>query len=371
MIKWSQCLLAMLICIWPATAQSSGLCQGSAPAKSQMTASLHTHYDKTILLLSGKFDPAAASRVNGHIGRSNTYDEVWMCSNGGRVSQGMAIGRKLASERATVRVPSGFSCVSSCTIAFLGGFVRIIEPDAQYIVHASSSFSAIDPSETRVLDCLAPGAAAVCEQMNKAAPPAARCGSRAQYEDPNGTCLVYDPTSPGRQRRQLGYRYMALFTMPVTENMIQVVVDQISQGDVSYTLTLLKYYQEMLLSGQTRYIRGSAYDRLERNFSLLGIYNPSNYGRDARFLADDVRAINNAEITDRVAIWQSILTDAELNVQRQMVEYIQKNNLSFGPASKDAINILDAMLLCQIQTLCRLKQEEATALGIHNVFDAE
>ncbi len=68
------------------------------------------------------------------------YDEVWLASGGGNLDEGIAVGEVLRRAQATVRVPSGYRCVSSCTVAFLGGVFRYVDPDATYQVHAASRF---------------------------------------------------------------------------------------------------------------------------------------------------------------------------------------------------------------------------------------
>jgi hypothetical protein len=69
------------------------------------------------------------------------YDEVWLISGGGDVEAGIGIGRALRRHRMTVRVPKGYDCVSSCTIAFMGGLFRFIDEGATYQVHSASSVS--------------------------------------------------------------------------------------------------------------------------------------------------------------------------------------------------------------------------------------
>lgn len=83
------------------------------------------------------------------------YDEVWLLSGGGQVSAGIGVARVLRARGAFVRVPSasavvasqgattfngGGFCASSCTIAFMGGALRVVDPGAQYILHSPSSF---------------------------------------------------------------------------------------------------------------------------------------------------------------------------------------------------------------------------------------
>ncbi len=86
--------------------------------------------------------------------RSGSYDEVWLFSDGGDLDQGLEVGRVLREQQMAVRVPNiirvrqaiswpqpteEVSCVSSCTVAFMGGVLRNIDNDATYQVHSASA----------------------------------------------------------------------------------------------------------------------------------------------------------------------------------------------------------------------------------------
>lgn len=79
--------------------------------------------------------------------------EVWLRSGGGHVTAGYGIGKVLRDARAVVRVPSAGrlaeagarlarnrapSCISACTVAFMGGLFRYVDEQATYQVHAAS-----------------------------------------------------------------------------------------------------------------------------------------------------------------------------------------------------------------------------------------
>jgi hypothetical protein len=68
------------------------------------------------------------------------YDEIWLASGGGNANEGLLVGEVLRRFQATVRVPARQSCVSACTVAFLGGVFRFIDEGATYEVHAASMF---------------------------------------------------------------------------------------------------------------------------------------------------------------------------------------------------------------------------------------
>lgn len=337
-----------------------------------MKASSFNHNGKRILVLAGGFDEGAAQRVGSSVKQTQSYDEVWLCSGGGYVSEGMALGRSLSAARATVRVPGGFRCVSSCTIAFLGGFVRIIEPESRYIVHASSSFLRDDYiAQPTSFDCSGDLAQKLCGALVQVySEPKFRCRSLEQLKDRTQTCLILDPFADSGYREFIYIRFLAFVLFPEPGLLARELAHQIVVEEVDSTVDLLRYYQEMLLSGDTRHVRVSRYNDLKRQFKPLSVYDTSNRGQDSRSWEDDFKVLGNSEIDGRILLWQSILTDSELTAKRQLIDYIKSNALTFGPASGDAIKILDAMVVCQIQTLCRLSREEAAAIGIDNAFDA-
>jgi hypothetical protein len=83
------------------------------------------------------------------------YDEVWLASGGGNLDEGVGVGEVLRRFQATVRVPPGQSCVSSCTVAFLGGVFRYIDDGATYEVHAASRFLEADPDGRNMKELVA------------------------------------------------------------------------------------------------------------------------------------------------------------------------------------------------------------------------
>jgi hypothetical protein len=81
------------------------------------------------------------------------FEEAWLFSGGGDLHSGVAIGQLLRAARLTVRVPSvervqaampwpspdtHVRCVSSCTVAFMGGFFRFLDAGSTYEVHSAS-----------------------------------------------------------------------------------------------------------------------------------------------------------------------------------------------------------------------------------------
>ena len=374
--KLVSCLFIGVICLGAASAQTKAECDDAAYGASIMTASEHTHHDKRILMLSGEFDRGAHDRVEDDIRNTRRYDEVWMCSPGGNVEQGKRIGVELVKARATVRVPGNFRCVSSCTIAFLGGFIRIIEPEAKYLVHASSGFRVTNINTVVPLNCATLESEQICKLLIALANSASlNCRSVEDLQDPTVNCALYDETR-FRGGKFIAFRLGLLDTLPINERLLRIVTDNLAAQQVGYTADLMMYYQQMLLGRSKPGDLESRYAQIQNRFTPLSIYDPANYdptnfGTKARTLSNDIRQLNTAKKEGRYQIWQSIFTNIELTVQRQFVEYIQDNKLSFGPASGDALKIMDAMLVCQIQSVCQLEVEHAKDLGIHNVFDAQ
>ena len=91
------------------------------------------------------------------------YDEVWLASGGGVLDEGLAIGEVLRRFQMTVRVPPGRQCVSSCTVAFLGGAFRFIDEGATYEVHAASLFLDTDLDDPWMKDVAADPPAGLVE----------------------------------------------------------------------------------------------------------------------------------------------------------------------------------------------------------------
>jgi hypothetical protein len=97
-----------------------------------------------------RFHPSDTQTLAGYW-RQGPFDEVWLLSGGGAVVAGVGIAKDLRAHAQAVRVPgvarlrkAGMvptrdpMCVSSCTIAFMGGQFRSIDEGATYQVHSAS-----------------------------------------------------------------------------------------------------------------------------------------------------------------------------------------------------------------------------------------
>ena len=115
-----------------------------------------------VLLISGGFCHDQDLRGIGNAIRLGSHDEVWLDSPGGSVGKGFELGRLLRLNGQFVRVASGRNvlkgrdryCVSSCTIAFLGGILRDVDEDADFRVHIYSAHSMLKDDEGNKLATL-------------------------------------------------------------------------------------------------------------------------------------------------------------------------------------------------------------------------
>ncbi|MCB1896176.1 MAG: hypothetical protein H6945_14305 [Zoogloeaceae bacterium] len=82
--------------------------------------------------------PGDAAMLERYL-QSGRFSEIWLDSGGGNLMEGMRIGRVLRRYKTFVRVPRGARCVSSCTVAFLGGVIRTVDAGATYEVHSYSA----------------------------------------------------------------------------------------------------------------------------------------------------------------------------------------------------------------------------------------
>ena len=95
--------------------------------------------DRNCAESESSFFQGDAERLTRELTGKN-YDEIWLASGGGDLDEGIGIGEVLRRFQATVRVPPGHQCVSSCTVAFLGGVFRYLDEVGTYEVHAASRF---------------------------------------------------------------------------------------------------------------------------------------------------------------------------------------------------------------------------------------
>lgn len=106
---------------------------------------------------SEKGYPGDAAVFQAVLGK-NRVDEIWLNSNGGQVYAALEMAPILRASHLPIRVPGPQTllqarlpvkaypevrCVSSCTVLFMGGYLRSIDPEATYEVHSASGFQGL------------------------------------------------------------------------------------------------------------------------------------------------------------------------------------------------------------------------------------
>lgn len=112
----------------------------SAPWQERMHYEVRQVGQSKVFVATGAIEANSATEFAGALTSAGVVDEVWLASPGGVVNEGLAIGRLLRRSGLIVRISNGSACVSSCTLAFLGGAIRVVDPDAYYGVHMFSIF---------------------------------------------------------------------------------------------------------------------------------------------------------------------------------------------------------------------------------------
>ena len=343
-------------------------CDSEAFSAAKLSARFVSVGQTKVLFLSGIIDGDAYSRVGSKIRQTGSYSEVWLCSPGGNVEAGKKIGRGFTSAKSTVRVPNGFRCVSACTIAHLGGYIRIIDKGANFVVHAMSAYLGNDFLEhPLVFDCRNVNERQVCASLSGLLENQniQRCGTVRDFNNSSHSCRFYSDTS------NVALKGKSFEQLKANKTLLLQLTDKMTDEQIGATIDLLEYYQSSLLDGRTNYINRTGYYKLRNNFKPVPLYashNPTSHGRS---LDGDLRLMSSAQnASDRVVVWQMVFTDAELNVMQQLVEFIKRESVDLGPAGDAATMILSAMITCQIQSTCYLEPHQAEALGYHNFFDA-
>ena len=382
-------LLLTMACLWPlGKAFASGPYCTSELLKAPMTANIHYVNGKPILLLAGSIEADSDKVVAPDIAKTKSYTEVWLCSGGGSVSAGKAIGVALNKVSATVRAPSNYFCASACTIAFMGGYVRIIDPKAQFVTHASSSAkgfgiakqtaSAKSYTYFAFYDCSQSFAKEHCKNLREViskidSKKKLLCENIKSVMALGSNCMYYSSERAIRGGNIIfanSYLTNFLFSNP------QLVYDSIDlqrKENVTGEIELLLYFQTMLLDGQSTHINKTAYAAMLQKFNPTHIYKLPKTNEYYRDFESDYKALNDARGKERAtyAIWQAMLTDSELSVKAQLSEHVQKYKVDLGLGAGAAIKIYDSMRTCQIQSSCRLEPHSAFALGYHNIAGAQ
>ena len=340
-------------------------CDKSALGSDIMSAQLATYQGKRILILAGGVDPEAHQRVRGPIRRTGSYSEVWLCSGGGAVREGKKIGRELQRARAKVRIPDGYLCASSCTIMTLGGYLRIIEDGAEFIVHASSRVSEIAAGIQFEISCANNRLEQACQILSQEfqAQGLNHC-SVSDFRSASASCS-FITQDDNRGRRTYYIKTEQLTQWRPSERTLQIVLDSYSASAERGYLDLLQYYQEMLLDGQTTLINRGAYNTLFHEYYSGSVQRRGATERLKLQATASTLASTNNILAERV-IWQEAVTQTELTAQEQFIAFLRPHAQKLGPAGPEALNIYEATITCRIQASCYLAGHQAAVLGYHN-----
>ncbi|GGW78287.1 hypothetical protein [Alteromonas halophila] len=378
-------LFVFLATSLPVQAQTS-LCNQQA-LSAPMKATFHQAGDRRILLLAGGIEANSGEVVGAAIRNTRAYQEVWLCSGGGAVKGGIAIGKALNRARSTARVPDNFFCASACTIAFMGGYARIIDKNARFVTHASSgamsfgvkfSDAGLKFSNFAFYKCDTPWIASYCQQLrgvfekldlyNKVA-----CATPQDVHKLNTKCVFFD-TSKSRYADNIIIANSQLTQIiGLNKSLTQAAISIEMRSSLQSELDLLHYFQTMLLDGKASYTKASAYQQIKRQLVPTNIYALKTSDSYYRSLDKDMASLAqvSGDISQSFAVWQTMLTDSELSLKTQITDYIRDNNIDLGLAATDAIKMYDAMRTCQIQSSCQLEPHTARSLGYHNMYGYE
>lgn len=153
-------IAAMLSSPLPAAAQMPAHCNGVIPPESLLGGSdfnapmqyrAETRNGTRILIAAGVIGPNEGARLAQALD-AHRPEEVWLHSPGGNARAGPAMGRELRRRHLLVRVPQNAVCFSSCSLAFLGGEVRLVDPGGFYGVHVFSGGAELMPGAIRIVE---------------------------------------------------------------------------------------------------------------------------------------------------------------------------------------------------------------------------
>lgn len=114
------------------------LAGAAASSAAAITAEQRVVAGQSVLWVTGEFQYQDGAKFKRAVERAGRIDEVWFSSSGGNVMAALEIGRYLRKSGLATRVPSGASCASACTYAFIGGVFRAVDPTARVGVHNST-----------------------------------------------------------------------------------------------------------------------------------------------------------------------------------------------------------------------------------------
>ena len=95
---------------------------------------------RRVVKFSGAIAPGAADKLEKAMESGDPVEEIWIGSSGGDAAEGLKIGKLIRS----MGVPTRWGCASACNFAFMGGAIRVIDPNAAFAVHMFTITSSAD-----------------------------------------------------------------------------------------------------------------------------------------------------------------------------------------------------------------------------------
>lgn len=104
-----------------------------------------------VIVAEGQIKANESQRLRAQIqaatSRPGGINEIWFNSPGGLSEEGQKMGRVIRGLGVPTRIRNGSYCVSACSVAFLGGVFRTVEPGGVYTVHMFSNFSGLSADQ--------------------------------------------------------------------------------------------------------------------------------------------------------------------------------------------------------------------------------
>jgi hypothetical protein len=101
----------------------------------EMRFTLQKTEARRILLAEGRIDADAAIRLEAALKENDPIDEIWIRSPGGDARVGNQAGSIIRKSGIPTRIPQGWACFSACNFMFMGGAIRFVDEDGQFVVH--------------------------------------------------------------------------------------------------------------------------------------------------------------------------------------------------------------------------------------------
>lgn len=101
------------------------------------------------LLIHGTFTAGDSERLRVFLSSAGPIEEVRFDSGGGNAAEGPKVGRVIRNAKLATRIVTGYACISSCSMAFLGGILRKIDDGAIYGLHTFYSDNALSTIASR------------------------------------------------------------------------------------------------------------------------------------------------------------------------------------------------------------------------------